>query len=140
MRSTDLTNGERNVVGERSKIEVARIRKSISAKSYAPGINSLSSEQIRRESGSSSFLVLDVLLPSLMLDHVENIGNVGNIATGFRQFLVDRLGEELDVSLRVLLDVGDEVLSTVSLQIITSSILTFRIEKRAVPLQYPPDR
>ena len=140
MRSTNFSNGEGNVVGERSEVEIAEIRKSISGISDATRNDSLSSQEIRRERSSSSLLILGVLLPSLMLDHVENIGDVGNISTRFRKSLVDCFGEELDVPLRILLDVGDQITSVVGLQIITSIFPPLRAERTGVPPQHPPDR
>ena len=104
MRTTDFSHGEGNVVGERSEVEIAEAKVSF-AERPARENDRLSSKEIRREHSSSSFLVLGVLLPSLMLNHVENIGDVRDISTRLRQLLVDGLGEELDVPLGVRLDV-----------------------------------
>lgn len=70
--------------------------------------NSLPSEQLRREHCLARFFVLHVLVVAVVLNDVQHVGLGSDVDRVLRHDLVDRPGKQLDVSLRVPLDLCDE--------------------------------
>lgn len=70
--------------------------------------NALSPQQLRREHRLTRLLILHILVVPVILHDIEDVALCSNVDRVLRHDLVDRAAEELDVALRVALDLTDQ--------------------------------
>lgn len=121
--AADLADGENGLVGERAEVQVAAEGERVSEgdegreeeKEDERARDALAAQQLGREHGLAGLLVLRVLVVAVVLHDVEDVRLGANVDRLGRHDLVDGAAEQLDVALRVALNLPDKRASRLAL-------------------------